>query len=66
MDDLTHGLKTMLEAQSSYVIFKHCAAIDVYSLITRVVNPYYFDVCNKDLRGFKNLAGLATFYFKRL
>ncbi len=24
------------------------------------VSPYYFDVCNKDLQGFKNLAGLAT------
>lgn len=25
----------------------------------RVVSPFYFDVCNKDLRCFKNLAGLT-------
>jgi hypothetical protein len=25
-----------------------------------VVSPFYYDVCDKDLRGFKNLAGLAT------
>jgi hypothetical protein len=26
-----------------------------------VVSPFYCDVYNKDLRGFKNLAGLATY-----
>jgi hydrogenase-4 membrane subunit HyfE len=25
-----------------------------------VVIPFYYGVCNKDLRGFKNLAGLVT------
>jgi len=25
-----------------------------------VVSPFYYDVCDKDLRGFKNLAGLAV------
>jgi len=27
-----------------------------------VVSTFYYDVCDKDLRGFKNLAGLATLH----